>query len=99
MNVILSGIYVGDASGNTPPLRLTYQGASLRISLECFILHANINFNSAKHQIKYVCVHSAQNLPTHMFKKNKNNNISINVLLAQPMHNIDMMQSHQFVFI
>ena len=85
MNVILSGIYVGDASGNTPPLRLTYQGASLRISLECFILHANINFNSAKHQIKYVCVHFC---PTFANTYKKKKNISINVLPAQPMHNI-----------
>ena len=27
------------------------------------------NFNSGKHQIKYVCAHSAQHLPTHIFKK------------------------------
>ena len=27
----------------------------------------------------------------------KKKNISINVLLAQPMHNIDMMQSHPFL--
>ena len=31
------------------------------------------------------------------YVKKKKKNISINVLLAQPMHNIDMMQSHPFL--